>query len=263
MKGNNYHYTKQDIISALKEVGLKPSDSIFIHSNIGFFGKLENASTPEDYYYTFKESIFSLIGNHGTLIVPTFSYSFCNNHEFDPENTPSVCGFFSENLRKDKEAFRSFDANFSIAAIGEKAKFFTESPTSHSFGINSFWDRLLQYNGKIVNFNFDAASTYIHFVEKQLNVPYRYDKPFPGTLILNNQKSEHVFYHFVFDHEKPQDGPDFAEFDRKAKEYGFASISNLGKGQIVSISVKDTTELIEKEFKTNPRFLTVGKNIIK
>jgi aminoglycoside 3-N-acetyltransferase len=254
-----YHYTEDDILNAFKEIGVKRGDNVFIHSNLGFFGILKNAKFPESYYHSFKNGILSIIGDKGTLVVPTFSYSYCHNEIFVPESTPGVGGYFSDMIRKEPEAIRSVDGNFSIAAIGNLAKFFTKSPSEHSFGKGSFWERFLNSEGKFVNLNFDAGSTFIHYVEKTLKVPYRYDKIFPGFSMINGQKIPGVFYHFVYDLNRPCDAPDFTKFDNKAKKMNLAKKVNLGKGQIVSITAKDTFNLIKSELQSNPSFLTRGK----
>lgn len=260
-KIKKYHYTKNDIINVLKKLGLKTGDCIFVHSNVGFFGILKGANSPEDYYRIFKNAIFEVIGKKGTLVVPAFSYSYCHKETFVPEVTSGIDGFFSEMVRRDAESIRSIDGNFSIAAIGSQTKYFTDFPPEHSFGDNCFWERFLNSDGKFVNLNFDAGSTFIHYVEKKLNVAYRYDKAFNGSSIINGQKKSGIFYHFVYDLKKPNNGPDFAKFDKKAKELGLVKIVNLGKGQIVSITAKDTFNLIESELKLNPSFLIKGSQI--
>lgn len=263
MTKNNGNYSENNIVDGLKAVGIKEGDSIFIHSNLGFFGLLENAKKPIDYYEAFKTAIFDIIGPTGTLIVPTFSYSFCNNEDFNIELTKSVCGVFSEFVRNDKESFRSMDANFSVAAIGYKAKYYTENADEYSFGSSSFWSRFLKERGKICNFNFDSGSTFIHFVEREIAVEYRYDKPFYGKIIDHQQEKDAVFYHFVYDLSKPEDKACFTNFDKLAKKLGLSKIANLGKGQIISISAKDTFNLIEKEIIKNNAFLREGiKRII-
>jgi len=257
-KGKDYDYSMNDIILSLANVGVTTGDNIFIHSNIGFFGRLKGVKNKNDYYQTFKKAIFEVIGENGTLVVPTFSYSFCWGNIYDVENTPSICGYLSEMVRKDHQSLRSEDANFSIAAIGKNAEYFTKDATEHSFGPNSFWERFLKTNGKFCHFNIDSAATFIHYVERILKVPYRYDKAFPGVFISNGKKEQRVFYHFVYDLDKPNNGPCFTKFDKKAKENGFTRTANLGKGQIVSISAKDALELIKREIKKNPALLIKG-----
>ena len=41
----------------------------------------------------------------GTIIIPTFSYSFTKKEAFDPTNTKSEVGIFSEIFRKKKKMF--------------------------------------------------------------------------------------------------------------------------------------------------------------
>src|SRR3989338_10957632 len=240
MPSENYDYSKKDIVRALLEIGITKGDNIFTHSNIGFFGRLEGAKSQEDYYRIFKEAIFEVIGSRkdgsgdrgsagGTLVLPTFSYSFCKKQPYDKKSTPSVCGLFSEMVRKDQEAIRSDDANFSIAAIGKNAELFTRNAPEHSFGPDSFWDRFLHAGGKICNFNFDAGSTLIHYVEKKITVPYRYDKGFPGKAIEGGKETDKIFYHYVYDLAKQNNEADFTKFDKKAKELGLAKVVKLGK----------------------------------
>lgn len=254
-------YSKKDIVAALAELGVKKGDNLFIHSNLGFFGRLEGAQKPVDYYNAFKKAIFSVIGEEGTVVVPTFSYSYCNKKVFDKNATMGVGGLFAESLRLDSSAVRSTDANFSVAAIGENARFFTDHSPEHSFGKNCFWERFLKKNGKICNFNFDSGSTFIHYVEKLLKVSYRYDKAFPGVSLEDGKRVEKTFYHFVYDLNKPNNAPDFAKFDKKAKELGVAKTRNLGRGQIVLITAFDALEFISSELKNNPAFLITGSKI--
>ena len=148
-------YVKDDIIEALSKVGLKKGDNVFNHSNIGFFGILENADNMIDYCNTFKNSIMEIIGeDEGTLVVPTFTYSYCWNKVYDKKLTKGTCGIFSEFIRNMSNSFRSDDGNFSVSAIGKNAEFFTKEMPENPFAENSFWDRFSKVNGKICNFNF-------------------------------------------------------------------------------------------------------------
>jgi aminoglycoside 3-N-acetyltransferase len=254
-------YSKREIVGSLKKVGIKSGDQLFTHANVGFFGVLAGAKNSSDYYNFFKEAIFEVIGPAGTWVMPTFSYSFFRKQDFNPAVTPGVCGFLSEEFRLDPHAIRSQDANFSVAAVGKYAQYFTGNAPGHSFGADSFWERFLKKNGKFCSFNLDSGSTFIHYVEKKLQVPYRYDKAFTGKLILKGKSRRGIFYHFVYDLSKPNNGPDFTKFDKKAKKLGLTRTVNLGKGQILSIAAKNVFDLISEELKNNPAFLISGKKI--
>jgi aminoglycoside 3-N-acetyltransferase len=256
----NHDFTRSDIVRTLKKIGIQNGDSVFVHSNIGFFGKLKNADTSEEYCASFKDAMFEVIGENGTLIVPTFSLSYCNNQIFDKQTTKSFeCGIFSEFIRESENSKRSDDANFSIAAIGAKADWFTKDVSHYSFGTNSFWERLWKDNGKICRFNMSPDyNTFIHFVEKKLNLKYRYDKEFSGISIVNNKKIENKYYHFVHDLKKNSHLPDLTKLDKKCKELGLVNSEDLGKGQIVVVSTKDVYNIINKEITNNENFLIRG-----
>jgi len=254
-------YSKEDIIQALIHVGITENDSIFIHSNIGFFGRLKDGTDKNSFYQIFKEAIFNVIGEGGTLVVPVFTYSYCWNKIFNKEETPGICGIFSEMIRLDSESLRSDDANFSIATIGKHAKYFTQNSPENSFATDSFWGRFLKCDGKFCNFNFDSGSTFIHYVERLLHVPYRYDKKFTGRSVCDEKETEGAFYHFVYDLEKPENSPYFEQFDRWVKEMGIARTADMGKGQIVAISARDTLEVIKQEIQKDPAFLIMGSRI--
>ena len=257
MTKSDYEYN--DIIFSLRKIGLEQGDSVFIHSNLGFFGKLKDANDSTDYNRFFKNAIFEVIGEQGTMITPTFSYSFCNSERFDVKETPGICGMFSEFIRKDTTSTRSNDPNFSISAIGKYADFFTRDCSSHSFGKSSFWERFLGKKGRICNFNFDSASTLFHYIEKILNVSYRFDKKFQGELKIGDKYETRSFEHFVYDKNKPQHTPNFEKFHNKAMELKKVNICNLGRGQITCISAEDTLNLIKKEIKIKPDFLIDGQ----
>lgn len=255
-----FDYSKEDIISTLKHVGITNGDNIFIHSNLGFFGILKNANNKEDYWKIFKDAIFNVIGNEGTLIVPTFSYSFCLNQDFDLNNTPSKVGLLTELVRNDPESLRSEDANFSISAIGKNAKYFTDQASVHSFGQNSFWERLIKMNGKICCFNVGLLyNTFIHYAEKLFGVSYRFDKTFHGKFINGSRIENRSYTHYARDLSNPKTLPDLKKLSKIAYDLNKGIDAKLGKGQISCISAKDVLVIIEKEIKKDPYFLIIGK----
>lgn len=251
-------YTRSDIVDSLRAVGIEKGDSVFSHSNLGFFGQLEACTSKEEYCDAFYSAIRDVIGESGTFVVPTFTYSFTDGDFFDPSETESDMGMLSEYIRSHPESIRSSDPNFSIAAIGAKAEYFTKNPPSHSFGQNSFWERFLAVQGKFCNFNFDSASTFLHYVERCLDVPYRWDKPFAGTLRQGKSEQRRVFYHYVRDLQSDDYAPNFEAFDKYASEEGVIKIKDLGKGQVVMVSAQDTYEITETGYLEDQSFLISG-----
>ena len=116
----------------------------------------------------------------------------------------------------------------------------------------------MEADGIICNLNFDSGSTFIHFVEKQLEVPYRYNKGFEGDLVDSEPNRSVTFYHFVYDHDRPQHEPDFKKFHEKMKEAGLVKMVKLGKGLINVVSSRQMYFFIEEEIKRNPDLLIRG-----
>jgi aminopeptidase-like protein/aminoglycoside N3'-acetyltransferase len=258
------YYSKKDIINSLLGIGLKQGDSIFIHSNIGLFGLLENAENKQQYYTIFKEAIFEVIGESGTIINPTFSYSFCKGENFDVIKTPSNCGILSNLALNDKNAIRSLDPNFSIVSVGKYASFFTEITSNYSFGENSFWEKFLEKEGKILFFNIpNVFPTFAHFLEFQNKVPYRYDKGFLGEIILPNESYKTTFFHYVYDQNIPENQTSIEKFTDLAYSNKFVKTVDLGRGDIKLITAKDVKKLFDKEYLANQSFMVKGETYKK
>lgn len=252
-----YDYTRQELENCLKEIGIVSGDNLFIHSNIGFFGRMEGVNSANDLCENFIIALKNVVSESGTFVLPTFSYSFCHNEVYNPSTTKSKCGMLTEYAIRQKDMIRSLDPNFSIVAWGKLADRYTENPTHESFGRGSFWERLLESGGKIVCMNFDCGSTFIHYVERANSVPYRFNKAFNGTIHLDDGTEWRDYaVHYVFEGDK--DYPDCTRLDKKCREIGLCKTANLGKGTILAMDVNEYYELICDTLHNYPRFLTVG-----
>ena len=70
-------YTEKDIRECLMALGVKRGDCIFIHSALKSLGKFipnNNLNRLEALLNVFLD----LVGEKGTIVVPTFNFSFCN-----------------------------------------------------------------------------------------------------------------------------------------------------------------------------------------
>lgn len=253
-----YSYTYMDILNALKNAGLGKDDSVFIHSNLGFFGQAENVHSAEELAKIFFDAMKECVGANGTIITPAFTYSYCHGELYNPKSTPTKCGMLPEYMRVQDDCIRSNDPNFSIVAWGKNKVYFTENPTHESFGINSFWERLLKKHGKILCMNFDCGSTFIHYVEKVCKVPYRYNKAFNGESILDGKKIKDYYVHWVYDMEKPQDGASMEKLSSLCIKNGIATTVKLGRGNMHLMETESYFNFIQKHLLIEPYFLTLG-----
>ena len=253
MKNNrNYNYTASDIKTTLVKLGVKKNDLIFIHSNLAFFGKLRSKKNVCEVFF---KSIFDVIGNKGTLVVPTFSYSI--ETKYNKRKTPSVCGIFSNYLMSKKKGKRSWDPIFSIYAIGKYSEYLTEIKdiSNHEcFGKNSFFEKFYQLNGKIVNFNDTCASTHVHYFEKLAGAPYRFDKKFKVKIEYNKKVKREIIVFYCLKNYKKQEAR-FDKFHDYAIKNKFAKQKKLGLGIITYMEIKKMKNLVFKKIKFKNFFI--------
>ncbi len=254
-------YTQFDIKNSLISAGLNKGDDVFIHSNIGFFGKCENAKNSKELSACFYHAITEVIGDSGTIVVPTFTYSGCNNEEFDVDTTQCKMGIFSKYIMNLSDSKRSNDCNFSVSAIGISSSYYTDNIPLNPFGEDSFFERFYKKKGKILCLNFDAGTTFVHYVERKCNVPYRTDKEFISRVIENGISQQKKSYHFVYDLNKPGDAAEFTRLHQICLDYGIAKTATLGKGTILIESSVELYNIIEETLKKRPRFLLKSEEV--
>ena len=242
-------YNSKDICSALKKANIKKGDTIFCHSNLGFFGKPYGIKNSVSLCRLFFKSFMSVIGSSGTLIVPTFTYSFFKKKNFEV-NTKSEMGIFSEYVRNLKNSKRSMDPNFSVSIYGKNKKYFSNIVNNNTYLDESFFGKFHKKNGKIVALNF-LGSTIIHYYERKLKVSYRFDKKFYGT--IDGKKKSWIVFSRYLNKKYIHDPLPITEVLRN-KKYFFRS--KLGKGEITCIKSKNFFKTIKDSLKKNKYILT-------
>jgi len=119
-----------------------------------------------------------VLGPQGTLLVPAFTYSFRNRPNTPPldrRNSPgSRTGLFAETVRTHPSAHRSGHPTHSVAAIGGRAKEFTDGHERISaLGVGSPMHKAAEAGGHIlligVTHNRNSS---IHIGEVLAGVPY-------------------------------------------------------------------------------------------
>ena len=75
--GNAFGY--EEIHNVLAEVGVSDCETLFVHSDV-VFGRPGEAFNKKNYLTTLWEILESFNVKH--IIVPTFTYSFCNNENY-------------------------------------------------------------------------------------------------------------------------------------------------------------------------------------
>lgn len=263
-----------DIIKSLSEAGVEAGDIVFVHSfthtpffeefgsdvftqshtHTHGFGELGEIRNIEKYCNALIECFIEAVGSEGTVIMPTFTYSFFEGEKYSPCNSVSKAGIITEVFRTRKGAIRSLHPIYSIAAIGKKAKYHAKLEDKTCFGSKSFFAKLLKKDAKIIFFGAPFGSIiFLHFIEKSFGVPYCYSKKFSGTILTKDGESEDAFTCFV----RPSDGSvvyDFSRLEDYFLKNGPMKMVPLGKGWVKCISSKSIYKECFKELSKNPQF---------
>ncbi|HEC1746245.1 TPA: aminoglycoside N(3)-acetyltransferase, partial [Campylobacter lari] len=186
LEHNDKKYSNVDLIEAFKKLSITKGDILCVHSELMKFG------TPllprNEFLQTILDCFFEVISKEGTLIMPTFTYSFCKNEVYNKLNSRGTVGVLAEYFRKQSGVKRTNDPIFSFAVKGTKEELFLKDTTS-CFGENCVYDVLAKENGKLVLFGSKIAGyTFSHFIEEKARVPYRYFKNFSGKIIDEDGK---------------------------------------------------------------------------
>lgn len=256
MPSSGAHYDAADLDAALRRLPLARGDVLFLHSNLGFFGRPEGTAGGHEVCALFFDALMRRLGGDGTLVVPTFTYSFPRRQVFDPLESASGMGSFAEWLRLHPDARRSIDPCYSVAAVGSRAEALTAHAPENSFAPDGFFGRFLEVDGVVLNLNFDAGSTFLHYLEREFHVPYRFDKTFEGHIRENGKtrlakNTIHVRYLC-----SDATAPVFEPFHGLAQAAGLFASASLGRGQLGCIRAADCRRLLAETLPARPWLLT-------
>ena len=118
---NGNEIGKQDFTAALKSLGVKDDDILFVHSGVSVFGNIVRLGRS-----FILDSIIEALQDaipHGTLILPTFTYSFCTGEKYNIKNSKSTVGSLTEHFRNKEGVSRTKHPIFSVGVGGNKNDF--------------------------------------------------------------------------------------------------------------------------------------------
>lgn len=237
-------FFREDIRGAIEEVGVKKNDKLFIHADLKSFGKVNPHITKEEYIDAFIGALKEVIGQEGILAVPTFSYSFCSGEVYDPEETPSRVGMLTERFRKEDKVIRTIDPIFSVAIWGNSRELYKETGID-CFGKESIFQKIYRENFKILFIGETFDMTFLHFIEQDYGVSYRFIKKFAGKIMVGGELKKYTFDFYV----RSLDGSVVYDLDKIVDFLDSKKVlrrNNLGYSQVRLVKAQDAyTEIID------------------
>lgn len=191
--------TSSDLLRSLEAVGAADCRLLFVHSEMSF-GKPNLELGKQGLLQAVLDTLLEL--GVPTLVVPTFTFSFCNGVPYDVKQSRSKMGVFNEYVRKLPDAVRSIDPLMSCAALGAD-KSVVRDLGHNSIGEGCTFDKMhAAKNARFLFLGVGAAKcmTYTHYVEEREHVPYRYDRPFTGTIVDGDRTYQDTYNLYVRHH---------------------------------------------------------------
>lgn len=234
---------KNDIVEALKKVGVRNGQSIMVHTSLSSLGFVCGGAQ------VVIEALLECVGDDGTIMMPTQSWKNLdpevgvhweepeewwqiirdNWPAYDKDITPTnTMGAVAEMFRKWPGALRSDHPARSVAAYGKNAEYLTENhDLSNIFGEGSPVSKLYELDGYVllIGVGYDK-NTSIHLADVRAEYPGKHMSTEHSAVMVNG-KREWVAYDTLF-----VDGEDFQDIGRDFEQQGMATRVTLGNGSI-------------------------------
>lgn len=257
----------EDHFSKLRMKGLE--ENVFMHSSIIGLGSLVNRQIGQGFDR-------ALAASGIRLILPSFSYSWCNDMVFDPSVVDDSMGYFSKYFL-DAGFYRTPNPNTSVLIdpfLKKQLKIEENGVSEDCFGPKSIfsviYDRFLAEKSLSILL-FGGAhgdclfrSTWIHYVEQMVGVPYRHVKRFfdPGAE-TSDSKSIPFCDQYCMNRLDEVDGVqgkstvryDFSRLGRDLVREGILRSANIENSSSRFVNLFDFVDFLSVRLRLDPYYL--------
>ena len=236
-----------DVTQILMRMGIKKGDNVFLHVDAFVCAFLCGVNL-DDKINTLISGFTDLIGNEGTLVLPTFSYSATKQQSFDPIKTKSEVGVITEYFRNKDNVLRSNNPMFSVGATGKLSNIFKNSSITDCFGKETCFDLMHKNNFWILTLGCSLDRiTFIHYVEQYNNVSYRYFKNFKSNICIGSKFTSSQIRYFVRDLNRESE-TSLQELKESLISKDLLKIDSISRASILGVRATDffniATEMI-------------------
>jgi aminoglycoside 3-N-acetyltransferase len=241
----------EDLTNGFRGLGLAQGDLLLVHSSYKSFGAMQGG--PQAVI----DALLEVLGESGTLVMPTFNFDFCKGEPFDVRSTASQMGIITELVRQMPRARRVFHPIYSFCAVGALADEIATLQNKSSYGADSLFAELMDHDGKImiIGLSYNDSMTFFHYVEEMEGVDYRYLKDFTGKVInAEGQQATDTFQMLVRDWDR---GVVTAvdPMGEVLEQEGVVRIRQIGEATAKLVRARDVYQITAREMKNDPRLL--------
>lgn len=239
---------KEKIFNIFKELGLKNTDNILIHSSLKNIGKIEgNAEALLD--------IICQYFNEGLVILPCHTWSFMNNDldvlNLDEENS---CVGMLPNIALRKGFLRSFHPTHSIVCYGKNADKYilNDNETSTPANPNGCFGKLKDINAKILFLGAKLSkNTFIHSIEEEFNVPDRLTNHIFKFYVKKNEVFKEYHVHKHYSTLNPHISENYMKLEKPMIELNIAKKFQFGDAESIIVDAKKSYDYVSKLLSVN------------
>lgn len=253
---------KEDIKKALEAVGVKPGQSIMVHTSMSSLGFVCGGAQ------MVIEALIESVGEEGTIMVPTQSWKNLDPEAgvhweepkewwqtireqwpaYDKNITPTnTMGAVAEMFRKWQGTLRSDHPARSVAAHGKYAKYLTDNhDLSNIFGEGSPIGKLYELDGYVllIGVGYDK-NTSLHLADVRAEYPGKHLATEHSAMMVNG-KREWVSYDTLY-----VDGEDFEQIGEAFEKSGTTTRVPLGNSSICFMRQRELVDFAVKWIEEN------------
>lgn len=252
-------YSKEDLKQQLEELGIRPQDTLLVHSSLKAIGPVEGGA----------DTVLDALSEYlapGLLVLPTHTWEQINEEYniFDVENEPSCVGVLTNLFRKRPNVHRSWHPTHSVAALGRDALQFTQGEEEFDTPCprEGCWGKLYDRGAKVLFIGVDLTrNTLIHAVEEWAKVPRRISPTYQHLKIRT--PAGRLLDRPMRRHKSPISGisRNYAKLEKPLLALGIAREGRFGDARCLIAHVVPMVDLTMEFLRRNPDLFLDGEPV--
>lgn len=243
--------TKQQLIKQIEALGIRPDDTLMIHSSMKAIGEVDGgADTVLDAFSEYLQA--------GLLILPTHTWAQMSDRHpvFDPQTEPSCVGILTNLFFRRPGVVRSLHPTHSVAALGKDAPDYVrgEEKAQTPCPWEGCWGRLYSRKAKILFLGCSLKrNTFLHSVEERNHIPQRLTPYVLRTLVKTPQGK--LLHCLVRRHYHPTCPDISANYDKMEPVFfkrGISVEGRIGNARSVLCNAVGMADLVSEFLGRNP-----------
>ncbi len=260
MKDTANEYTKSDLKSQLREMGLQGDETILIHSSMKAIGRVEGGAD------TVLDALMEFF-REGLLLLPAHTWKTVHETRpvFDMQSEPACVGILPNLFLRRKGVVRSAHPTHSMAGYGRNANAYLagEELCTTPCTPGGCYDRLRSMEGKILLIGVGhERNTFIHSVEEVLNVPNRLSaKPMKLRILMPDGAVRDVYMRKHYNPDQPHISEDFVKLTQAFLDCKAAENFLFGSAECILCDARKLFEVTRHVLAPDPECLVTCEEI--